>query len=124
MPPKLPLAAQLYTLRDLTRHDLPGTLHRVREIGYAAVELAGYGNLASAKEVKHACNDAGLTICAAHTSLDSLEQNLAAALDEFDTLGISNVVVSYMPEPRRRDAAGWRHAAQTMDGIGADLRAH
>lgn len=123
MPTKLPLAAQLYTLRDLTRHDFPGTLHRLREIGYTAVELAGYGNLPSAKQAKRACDDAGLTICAAHTSLDSLEQNPAAVLDEFDTLGTTNVVVSYMPEPRRRDANGWRHAAETMDRIGADLRA-
>ena len=122
MPTKLPLAAQLYTVRDLTRHDFAGTLHRIRELGYSAVELAGYGNLRSAQEARVACVDAGLSVCGMHTSLDSLEQDRRRVLDDLDALGTTCVVVSHMPEPRRRDAAGWRSAARSMDEIGADLR--
>ena len=36
-----PVALQLYTLRDLMRDDFTGTVAKVAEIGYDAVEFAG-----------------------------------------------------------------------------------
>ena len=35
------IAVQLYTLRELTAKDLPGTLRAVSAAGYRAVEVAG-----------------------------------------------------------------------------------
>ena len=40
--PKKPLAVILYTLRDDMKADFDGTLRKVAEIGYTAVEFAGY----------------------------------------------------------------------------------
>ena len=37
----LPIAAQLYTLRDIMPQDVPGTLRAVAELGYEGVEFAG-----------------------------------------------------------------------------------
>ena len=39
----IPIALQLYTLRDLTAKNFIGTLKEVAEIGYDGVEFAGYG---------------------------------------------------------------------------------
>jgi hypothetical protein len=36
-----PLSLQMYTLRDLASVDYVGTLKKVKEIGYGAVEVAG-----------------------------------------------------------------------------------
>ena len=47
----MPYSIQLYTLRDLTAKDMPGTLRKVADIGYKTVELAGYGNLKKPQEV-------------------------------------------------------------------------
>src|SRR5215510_1790281 len=40
----LPIAAQLYTLRDIMPKDVAGTLAAVRELGYDGVEFAGLHN--------------------------------------------------------------------------------
>ncbi|HEY4224790.1 MAG TPA: sugar phosphate isomerase/epimerase [Pseudolysinimonas sp.] len=40
------LSVQLYTVRDALAADLPGTLHRVAEIGFRNVELFGFVELA------------------------------------------------------------------------------
>ena len=39
------IALQLYTVRDHTQRDMLGTLHAVAQIGYRAVEFAGYGGV-------------------------------------------------------------------------------
>ena len=40
---KLPIALQLYTIREETEKDFRSALEKVAEIGYTGVELAGYG---------------------------------------------------------------------------------
>ena len=50
----IPIAVQLYTVRDLAAKDFPGTLKEVARIGYKSVELAGYGNLKTVAEAKKA----------------------------------------------------------------------
>jgi sugar phosphate isomerase/epimerase len=39
---KLPIALQLYSVRDDCARDLPGTLKAVANMGYDGVEFAGY----------------------------------------------------------------------------------
>ena len=39
--PQIPIALQLYTLRNETARDFAGTLREVAKIGYAGVEFAG-----------------------------------------------------------------------------------
>ncbi len=45
----IPVALQLYTVREDAARDFVGTLEQVAEIGYAGVELAGYGPLTPAE---------------------------------------------------------------------------
>ena len=63
---KIPIALQLYTVRDACEKDFLGTLKQVAEMGYAGVELAGTYGL-SPEEVKKACDDLGLKIVGSHT---------------------------------------------------------
>ena len=53
------VALQLYTVRDESARDFAGTLRRVAQIGYAAVEFAGYGGLA-ADEMRELLDEMGL----------------------------------------------------------------
>jgi sugar phosphate isomerase/epimerase len=80
--------------------------------------MAGYGNLKSAAEAKKALDDAGLKVSGAHASIDLLEKDLEKVLDENQTLGNTNLVCPWMPENRRKDAAGWKQVAQSLNRIG------
>ena len=119
MPP-LDIACQLYTLRDLTQKDFAHTMREVGRIGYRAVELAGYGNLRTAQEVHKVLQDEGMRVAASHTNIDALERNLGRVLDDNQVLGSQTVVLSFLPEPRRKDAAGWRASAEVLNRIGAE----
>ncbi|MEI6430671.1 MAG: sugar phosphate isomerase/epimerase, partial [bacterium] len=39
---KIPIALQMYTLRDDAEKDFAGTIKQVAALGYYGVELAGY----------------------------------------------------------------------------------
>jgi sugar phosphate isomerase/epimerase len=112
--PKPRLACQLYTVRALTHADFAGTMAAVRSIGYEAVELAGYGNLRSAWEVRKVLDTQGMAAVAMHTNLASLENSLPRLIEDCHTLGCRFIVLSLLPEPRRPDASGWRAAGITL----------
>jgi sugar phosphate isomerase/epimerase len=122
--PKPGVACQLYTVRALTHADFAGTLRALAAMGYSAVELAGYGNISSAAEVRKVLDDLGMAVVGSHTNIAGLEGNLPHLIEDSQILGNRTIVLSFLPEPRRRDAAGWKAAAQTLDRIGATLRGH
>lgn len=111
------VALQLYTVRDQLRDDFAGTLKAVAQMGYPAVELAGYGGR-SAKELKQLLDDLGLRVAGDHVGIDRLEQDLGAVIDTSMELSNRYVVCPFVPESRRRDEAGWRQLATTLSTIG------
>jgi len=116
------IAAQLYTVRALTAVDFASTIGQVAAIGYRAVELAGYGNLGSAKEVCQVMADHGLTCCASHVPIEDCERKLDAVLDDIELIGTKNLVIPWLAENRRRSAADWIAVAKSLDRIGAACR--
>ena len=120
--PKMGIACQLYTVRDMAAKDFADTVKQVARIGYRAVELAGYGNLKSAKEARKALDDHGVKAISSHAGIAGMESDLNKILDENETLGCKTTVLSWMPEDRRKDAAGWRAAAQSLNKIGAEAQ--
>jgi sugar phosphate isomerase/epimerase len=115
---KLPVSLQLYTVRDLTAKDFAGSIKEVAKIGYRNVELAGFGNLKTAAEVKKVLDDNGIKVSGAHAAIDQLEKDLPRILDEAESFNNTHLICPYMPEERRKDAAGWKQVAKILSGIG------
>ena len=114
----IPVALQMYSLRDLTAEDFVGTMRSVAEIGYAGVELAGYGGL-SAPDMKALLEELGLKPAGSHVGLDLLEKEMESVIEY--SLGIGNpyVVCPSLPRDRRQDEASLRATAQSLNRIGA-----
>ena len=118
----IPLALQLYTVRDLASNDFPGTLERVAGIGYDGVEIAGVTGGMDAPDLKMLLDDLGLKVCGSHTGLDQLENDLDSVVEFNKTLGNEHVVVPYLGEDRRQGAQGWRETAAAMNAVGSRLK--
>src|SRR5689334_4954177 len=84
---KMKLSVQLYTVRDLVAKDFAGTVKQLAAMGYPAVELAGFGNLKTAAEVRKALVDAKVESSGMHASIDLLEKDLSKVLDDAETVG-------------------------------------
>ncbi|RLQ93820.1 sugar phosphate isomerase/epimerase family protein [Falsibacillus albus] len=100
----IPVAVQMYTLREESEKDFAGTLKKVAELGFDGVEFAGYGDM-SVKEVRALLDELGLKAASSHVSIDELESSLDQVIADQKVLGSSYVVCPYLEEERRTEAA-------------------
>ena len=91
---KVPLALQVYSVREYASKDLRGTLKRIAEIGYKGVEFAGYyGN--DAKDIRKWLDEAGLQAISTHLSVPALLEGQFEQTVEFEkTLGNKRLIVA------------------------------
>jgi sugar phosphate isomerase/epimerase len=94
------VALQMYTVRDETARDFVGTLRRVAEMGYTAVEFAGYGGLSST-EMNKVLKEVGLKAISTHVGLPALEKDLAAQIEYCQDIGCPYLVLPWLDESRR-----------------------
>ncbi|MFP4017422.1 MAG: sugar phosphate isomerase/epimerase family protein [Halanaerobiales bacterium] len=90
----LPIAVQLYTVREELKNDFIGTLEKVAELGYTGVELAGFGDL-EADEMKGHLDRLGLKAVGSHTAIDLLRNELDEVIEYNKTIGNKYIVVPY-----------------------------
>lgn len=117
-----PISLQMYTLREETAKDFLGTLRAVAELGYGAVELAGYGNVTAA-QLKPELDALGLKVSGAHVAIDRLEGDLDAVIAEMQTLESPFVICPFLPPQRRGNADGYRELAGILNKIGKTCNA-
>ena len=102
---KVPIALQLYSVRDQMEADFEGTLRAVKEMGYDGVEFAGlFGR--SAAQVKALCAEVGLTPISAHVPYADLVSD-PSILEVYRELGCKYVVIPYLTEELRPGQPGF-----------------
>ena len=83
---KSAMALQLYTMRDPAKKDLPGTLKKLREIGWEYVQWSGMPSL-PAEKIRKELDAAGLKAIAAHCSVESFETDFDNSVKFWKTVG-------------------------------------
>jgi len=91
-----PLAVQLYSLRDLAEKDFVSVLKKVADIGYMAVEPAGFWNLRPS-EFKKIVSDLGMKIYSSHSPW-ARPNNLGESMEIASIIGLNKIVCGYGPD--------------------------
>lgn len=118
---ELPIAVQMYTLRDF------GTL----EERMAAVEAAGVGAIetvgtqdVTADELNALLGAHGLEVVSSHTQLAALREDLSAVVEFNRAVGNRTITVPFLAEDQRpTDEAGWRALGEELNGFAEELAA-
>jgi sugar phosphate isomerase/epimerase len=119
---KIPIAVQLYSVRQIAKDDLAGVLKEVARIGYKGVEFAGYYNH-DAAELRKMLDGNGLKVAGTHIALDTLlGDNLAPTLEFNKTIGNQNLIVPSMPAKYRSSIEGWKEAAGVFEEIAQKVK--
>jgi sugar phosphate isomerase/epimerase len=92
----IPVALQLYSVREESAKDFAGTLAKVAEMGYAGVEFVGYGGL-SAGQLKGHMERLKLFPVGSHVSLEMLEKDLDGVIAYCVEIGNPYVVCPWAP---------------------------
>lgn len=95
------LAVQLWSFRDDFQKDVPGTLQRVRKLGFRYVELAGtYGM--TARQFRRALDKAGLKAVSMHIEYETARDRTDEVIREAKILGVQYVGVPWIKSPFTR----------------------
>ncbi len=116
----VPIAVQLYSLRDALQYGLEPTLARLVEIGYVGVEP--YGGL-DAAQVAALCRAHGLQIPSAHLA-PPLDADERTTLDAADALGVERIVVPWMPPEMFADLDSIKRAADRLNAASDVAQRH
>ncbi len=110
------VALQLYTVRDETARNFEQTLKYVSEMGYPAVEFAGYGDISS-KDMAALLADLGLRAASSHVALSKLNADVENELNYCLDIGCTYLVVPWLP-PEQRSQEDLRKLAPRLNEIG------
>ncbi len=114
------IGIQLYSLRDQIKDDFLGTLDRISEIGFNAVEAAGYydGKFYgyAPAEYKKIMEDKGMIPQSSH-SMVTLD-NTDKIIEDTKEAGMSYLVVPYLDKDRRETLDDYKKVAGEFNRIG------
>jgi sugar phosphate isomerase/epimerase len=108
---------QLYTVRELMKTDFAGTIAKVAQIGYKEVEFAGYFDH-SPQDVRKILDANRLTAPSSHVGYDVVETKWAETLETAHIVGHKFVVCPWIDEKQRKEADGWKRAAELFNRAG------
>jgi sugar phosphate isomerase/epimerase len=94
------LSLQLYTVRNQIEKDLPGTLKRIREIGFKNVETAFWPAEMTISNAAQQIKDAGLNVSSSHVELP-IGNKKQAFLDTAKAFGSKQLIWHGWPEDKR-----------------------
>ncbi|ABU56868.1 sugar phosphate isomerase/epimerase family protein [Roseiflexus castenholzii] len=119
---RIPIALQLYSVRDDAARDLQGVLAAVADMGYEGVEFAGYYGH-DARTIRDWLDAYGLKVAGAHVGIETLlGDELARTIEFHQTLGNTTLIVPGLAEQWRNSRAAWLTTAETLNAIAVALK--
>ncbi|WP_276502503.1 sugar phosphate isomerase/epimerase family protein [Terrimonas pollutisoli] len=94
------IAVQLYSVRKEIEKDIRGTLKRIADIGFEAVETAFWPDGVSVQQAGQYLKEAGLPVCSAHIELP-IGDKKAAFLETAKAMGCKKMIWHGWPEDIR-----------------------
>ncbi len=116
----LPVAVQVYSVRDDAKADLRATLEKIKKIGYDGVEFAGlYQN--SPEDIKKMCEEIGLVPVSAHVPYLDMVAN-PDILKDYATIGCKYVAVPYLVAENRPGTPDFPNVINNVRKLGEKAR--
>ncbi len=113
----LPIAIQVYSVRDDAATDLKGTLIAIKEMGYEGVEFAGlYG--CTAAEIREMCREIGLVPVSAHVPYYDMIADPEGVLRVYAEIGCKYVAIPYLTPECRPGTDGFAKVVENAAMLG------
>lgn len=119
----LPVAIQLYSVRNDLAENFEAALRKVKEIGYDGVEFAGlYDN--DPVKVRELCEEIGLVPISAHVSIFEMMPDAEGVMSTYEKVGVKYIAIPSMSEDRRVGAERWEETVEEICRISKIAKAH
>ena len=118
---KLPIAIQLFSLRDTMSSDVEGTLAAIKKLGYDGVEFAGFYGM-PASELRDICERVGLVPLSLHIEYPHINENFERFVEDCVALGVKYVGISRMMREFHKGGEKHEGVYDSIKQISARLR--
>jgi sugar phosphate isomerase/epimerase len=120
--PGVDVGLELYSLRAGMKTDVPGTLSRVRQMGFRHVEVPAFYGL-SAAQFRRALDAVGLKATALVAPYDDLQKDIEKVQHDLATLGARWAILPWIPHGDRFERADVERSSKDMNAWAATLSA-
>lgn len=117
------ISIQLYTVRHDASADFIGTLSRIAEIGYPAVEFAGLHGIPAA-DVRAHMDKVGIKSPSAHVPYTRFIDEFDTVISEMKTLGCEYAIVPWIDPETRSGLANATRFIKSLQEIGSEVVKH
>ena len=114
---KLQVAVQVYSVRDDAEKDFRGTVKKLKDMGYAAVELAGMYGMTAA-EIRQILDEEGLTALSAHVPYQAFQADLQKTVADYAAIGCRYIAIPYLMEEDRPGGEKYEETLKFIEEIG------
>ncbi len=119
---KLPIAAQVYSVREQAAADFDAAMGELARMGYDGVELAGlYGK--SPEEILEILDRRGLKAVSAHVPYDEFVKDLESTVEAYRKIGCQYVAVPYLGGERWYGGSGYQETLSFLAVIAEKCKA-
>ncbi|HPJ75557.1 MAG TPA: sugar phosphate isomerase/epimerase [Clostridia bacterium] len=113
----LPVAIQLYSVRNDLDSDFQNVIKKIKEYGYDGVEFASLHNQ-EPEYVKSLLDETGLIPVSAHVALDEMLESTDEVFKTYSFIGCKYIAVPYLPEERRPGKPLFDKALKQIEELG------
>lgn len=118
---RLPIAIQVYSVRQEAEADFAGTMAKIKEMGYEGVELAGLYGM-TPQEVRSCLEEIGLQAVSAHVPYEEFEKDLEGTARAYREIGCKFVGIPWLGEERRYGGDKYRETIEFLPVIAKACR--
>lgn len=118
---KLPIAAQVYSIREEAEADFCSAMKGLKAMGYDGVELAGLYGLSPAR-IREMLDEAGLEAISAHVPYGEFEKDPEAAVKAYHEIGCRFVAIPAIGEEYRYGGSRYEEFLAYIPVIAAQCR--
>ncbi len=91
----LPVALQMYSVRDAATKDYPATLRALKEMGYDAIETCGHFGLTPEEHIK-LLDEIGIKAVSAHVGYEEMLEDPDRAMETYRAFGLKYIVIPHI----------------------------
>jgi sugar phosphate isomerase/epimerase len=118
----LPVAVQLYSIRETLAKGFEAGVRKVAEMGYAGVETAGFPGT-TPEAAARLFRELGLAVSSAHSPLP-IGDKKNEVLDTMAAIGCKRIVLAWLPEAQFESLEGVYQAADMLNAAAEVAREH
>lgn len=122
---KIPVALELWSVREEAQKDLAGVLKAVAEMGYQGVEVAHSDYGVDGTQWRKLLDQNGLKVCGMHTLVPKIQgENLPKMIEFQKAIGNQNLILAALPKQNMTTVKGLMEAAKLLNDLSEKLQPH